>query len=415
MFTTGEFTPPLLRSINPVGALPAASKPVLKADNSLPPETNLPRAVQYYADYSGCGFWRMLWPEHLLNAMGWLTVHGSTVMVLDPRWYVNVKAVRVQRQATSSQLQFVKFLKEVSQQMAKQPGQTGFRIIYEIDDLVFCEDIPDYNKFKTAFVDPEIRKNAQEIMSLCDEITVTCDFMKDYYAQKTGHKCITKIPNFPPKFWLGNFYDEKSISSNYDTYKNKPRVLYAGSGAHFDVENRVGQNDDFAHVIKAIYDTVHKYQWVFLGAFPLPLRPLVERGLVEFHPWVNLYSYGEKIKNLRINAMVAPLQDNTFNKSKSDLKWVEANCFGIPIACQDLCTYKDAEFRFKTGEEMIACVDDILSKKGRYMNLSAAARKNANARWLENDDNLKCYQELFTTPYGSPERKFLNKYNGIIV
>lgn len=405
MFNSGLFTPPLLQNV-PGFTQQQPGAPVLQPDNSQPPEVNLPRVVQYYADYSGCGFWRMLWPEHLLNAYGHMTVHGSTVMVLDPRWYVNVKAVRVQRQATSSQLQFVKFLREVSKQV-------GFKIIYEIDDLVFCEDIPDYNKFKTAFVDPEIRKNAQEIMSLCDEITVTCDFMKQYYAEKTGHKNITVIPNFPPKFWLGNFYDEKVISSNYDTYKQKPRILYAGSGAHFDVENRVNQNDDFAHVVKAIYDTHQQFQWVFLGAFPLPIKPLIDRGLVEFHPWVNLYNYGEKLKNLRINMVVAPLQDNTFNKSKSDLKWIEANSLGLPIACQDLCTYKDAEFRFRTGDEMISVIKDVLSKKGRYMNISAAARKEANSRWLENPENLGCYQELFNHSYGSPQRVRLNKINGI--
>ncbi|NBO99114.1 MAG: glycosyltransferase family 1 protein [Proteobacteria bacterium] len=416
MFITGNFTPPLLQtvpSVVPVQQVPANTP--LVADNSPPPDVNLPRAVQYYADYSGCGFWRMLWPEHLLNAYGRMTVHGSTVMVLDPRWYVNVKVVRVQRQATSSQLQFVKFLREVSEQISKQPGQTGFRIVYEIDDLVFCEDIPDYNKFKTAFVDPQIRKNAQDIMSLCDEITVTNDFMKDYYKEKTGHKHVTVIPNYPPKFWLGHFYNEKQISSNYDTYKAKPRILYAGSGAHFDVENRVNQRDDFEHIIRTIYDTHTEFQWVFLGAFPLPLRPLVERGLVEFHPWTNLYNYGETIYKLRINMMIAPLQDNNFNKSKSDLKWIEANCFGLPIACQDLCTYKDAEFKFKTGEEMIGIVRDVLSRKGRYMNICAAARKNADSRWMENSSNLDCYYELFNYPFGAPERVNINRINGITV
>lgn len=373
-----------------------------------PPEAHLPRVIQYYADYSGCGFWRMLWPEHLLNAYGRATVHGCTVMCLDPRWYVHTKAVRIQRQATSHQLTFVRFLKEVQQQV-------GFKLIYEIDDLVFSEDIPEYNKFKPAFTNPEIRKNILEIMNLCDEITVTCPFMKEYYMEKTGHKNITVIPNFPPKFWLGNFYDTKSISENYDQYSKKPRILYAGSGAHFDVENRVGQDDDFSHVIKAIYDTVNEFQWVFLGAYPLPLRDLVQSGKIEFHQWSSLYNYGEKIKNLKVNMMVAPLKDNNFNKSKSDLKLIEANAFGIPIACQDLCTYEDAPFKFKTGDEMIKVCRDVLSKKGRYMNLSSKARSAANTRWLENPENLDCYSELFTLPYGHKNRVRLNQINGIIV
>jgi glycosyltransferase involved in cell wall biosynthesis len=373
----------------------------------VPPEANLPRAIQYYADFSGCGFWRMIWPEHLLNAYNHCVVHGSTVMCLDPRYYIHTKVVRIQRQATQHQLQFVKFLKEVQKQV-------GFRIIYEIDDIVFHEDIPEYNKFKPAFADPKIRENILEIMNLCDEITVTCQFMKDYYMQKTGHKNITVIPNFPPKFWLGNHYDPKWISDAYDQNKKKPRILYAGSGAHFDVENRVGQNDDFKHVVEAIASTVDKYQWVFLGAFPLPLRHLVEMGKIEFHQWANLYNYAEKIKNLKVNMMVAPLQDSNFNRSKSDLKLIEANAFGIPIACQDMCTYEDAPFKFKTGQEMIEVIDDVLSKKGRYMNISAKARAQANTRWLENPENLACYVELMTLPYGDKKRTRLNEINGII-
>ena len=111
--------------------------------------------------------------------------------------------------------------------------------------------------------------------------------------------------------------------------------------------------------------------------------------------------------------MVAPLKDNNFNKSKSDLKLIEANAFGIPIACQNLCTYKDAPFKFDTGEEMIEKVKEVLSKKGRYMNLSAKGRAAANTRWLENPENIQCYQELFTLPHGDAKRVRLNEINNI--
>ncbi len=65
-----------------------------------PRELSLPRFLNYYADYSGCGHWRMIWPEQILNAHSKAVMHGTTVMNLDPRYYVMAKAVRIQRQAT---------------------------------------------------------------------------------------------------------------------------------------------------------------------------------------------------------------------------------------------------------------------------------------------------------------------------
>jgi len=371
-----------------------------------PPEARLPRAINYYADYSGCGFWRLIWPEHLLNAQQKAVVHGSTVMCFDPRWYIHAKTIRIQRQATSQQKEFFKFLKDLSSKM-------NFKLVYDIDDIMFYEDIPAYNKYKPAFTNPEIRKNAVEMMQMADEITVTCNFMKEYYAEKTGNKNVTVIPNYPPKWWMGHFYNDKKLSLNYDTYKNKPRILYAGSGAHFDVDNRVNQDDDFKHVNDIIFKTRDKFQWVFLGGYPLPFHHLVREGIFEYHNWASLYNYPQKIYDLNINAMIAPLQDNIFNRAKSDLKFIEACCYGIPIACQDMCTYENAFFKFKTGDEMIDQLNTILESKSRYMTYCSRARAVAETRFLENEDNINKYLELYTLPYADPKRVLLNKQNGL--
>ena len=379
-------------------------QPKQPAQPERPKELDLPRFLNYYADYSGCGHWRMIWPEQVMNAHMKAVVHGTTVMNLDPRYYVMVKAVRIQRQATKQQLEFVKHLTEIKK-------HNGMKIIYEIDDICFKEDIPEYNKYKPAFDNPEIRESAQAIMALSDEITVTCQFMKDYYIEKTGNSKVTIVPNFMPKFWIGNHYNLNKNMDNLDKYKKKPRILYAGSGAHFDVDNRVKHKDDFEHVNEIIRKTVDKYQWVFMGAFPLPLLDLIKSGKVEFHQWKRLYEYAEGISNLNVNMMVAPLQDNTFNKSKSDLKYIEASAFGLPIACQDLCTYENAPIKFKTGDEMIDQIDTTITDINRYRSVCKKARQYAETRWLETDDNINCYMELYQTPYGDANRKNLNRYN----
>tara|TARA_R110000751_G_scaffold275319_1_gene376160 strand:+ start:912 stop:2135 length:1224 start_codon:yes stop_codon:yes gene_type:complete len=384
---------------SPLHTAKQAPKPVV--NNALPPEADFDRSISYYADYSGCGHWRMIWPEHILNAHQKYVCHGTTMMVLDERYYHNTTAVRIQRQATPQQLEFVKLLKNIQQ-------KHKFRIIYDIDDIVFHEDIPDYNKFKSAFVSPEIRESARAIMGMCDEITVTCKFMQEYYQEKTGNKNVTVIPNYPPKWWIGNYYDENKVAQRYHKHRKKPRIIYPASGAHFDVDNRVNQRDDFFHVNEVITKTVDKYQWVFIGAFPLSLRHLVANGKIEFHPWQRLYEYPALLDKLEPNMLIAPLADNTFNKAKSDLKYIEACCYGIPIACQDLCTYKDAPYKFTTGDEMIDVIKSCMNDKSTYMARSKAARAVADKRWLELDSNNDKYVELLRHPFKHSERKHLN-------
>lgn len=372
-----------------------------------PKENNTPRAINYFADYSGCGFWRMLWPEHLLTAYQKVIVHGSTCMVRDPGYYNTVKSVRLQRQANPAQLKFYEYLRQLA-------DKNSFPVIYEIDDIVFREDIPNYNKYKFAFMPDEIRDSTLQMMRMSDEMTCTCQFMKDYYQEKTGKKEVTIIPNYPPRFWLDGFYDEKKLQINYDKNvkkRKRPRILYAGSGAHFDVDNKTGQQDDFAHVRDVVRKTANKYQWIFIGAYPPPLHDLVQSGKIEFHTWKQLYDLPRFINSLQVQAMVAPLINNTFNKAKSNIKYIEACAYGLPVICQDMITYKDAPLKFTTGDEMIDQIATTIQDKQTYMKICRKARQNIHGMWLE--DHIDEYVELYCHPYGSPERVKLNKINGI--
>jgi hypothetical protein len=74
-------------------------------------------------------------------------------------------------------------------------------------------------------------------------------------------------------------------------------------------------------------------------------------------------------------------------------------------------TYKDAEIKFRTGEEMIACIEQELSRAVRYKNQAIQRRKVAENRFMEHDRNLDCYMELYTLPYRDPKRINLARYN----
>lgn len=366
------------------------------------PGEGLKRALNYYADYAGCGWWRMIAPELLLNIDQKAIINGLTTMVLEPNFYNGLSAVRLQRQATAVQKRFVEYLKNVSK-------EHGYKVIYEIDDIIFMEDIPDFNRCKVAFENPEIRESSVDMMRLSDEVSVTCQFMKEYYIDKTGNKNITVIPNYPAKFWMDNHYHPETIALNFEKNKKKPRIAYIGSGTHIDISNRTNQKDDFAHVVNNIIKSRNIFTWVFIGAFPLACKPFIDRGEMEFVQWFPLKDLWKAYVETNCQAVYAPLVDCTFNKAKSNIKFLEASTCGIPGAFQDLVTYKDAPIRFKTGNELIDQLKLITSDINKYMKLSKEARKYANTMWL--DDHLDEFHELYFTRIGDPNRKALLRLN----
>ena len=56
------------RPFNAIPAGPPIQQLPPKPEEPVLPELQVPRFLNYYADYSGCGHWRMIWPEQIMNA-----------------------------------------------------------------------------------------------------------------------------------------------------------------------------------------------------------------------------------------------------------------------------------------------------------------------------------------------------------
>jgi len=393
---------------SPFGKSPFTNPYAVSTPPRVEEKADIARYINYVGGRDGCGFYRREWLSNHINMTGLGDASCITKMVLDKSFYHDIKTISLQRQAANHHKEFMKFLKSIQK-------ECGFKMIYEIDDVVFREEIPDYNASKWAFDTEEIRQNCIDMINMVDEVTVTCKFMKDLYVEKTGKQEITVVPNFTPYWWIGHQYNYQKICDNFLKFKKKPRIVYAGSGAHFDVKNIAGQKDDFEHVVKFIIDNRHKYQFVFIGAYPPPLQPYVVSREIEFHPWKNLLEYPTFLSSLNAQLFIAPLQDNNFNKAKSDIKFVEASQLGIPCLCQDLVTYSSAPdfLRFKTADELGEKIDTLLSWKNRtqYYKLVPELRKFGSTRFLELEQNVGSFMEVLNTPYGSQDRKFSKVWN----
>lgn len=364
------------------------------------PGAGLKRAITYLADYGGCGYYRCMAPDFLLNLYQKAVIVESTAMILDPRFYQTVETIKFQRQATPPQRDFIKGLRALANEAKK-------KLIYEIDDVVFAEDIPLYNRNRVAFTSKEIQDSIKEILSMMDEILVTCEYFKNYMIEKSGNKKVTVLPNYLAKGWFDRYYNLWNLQKQFDKNKKRPIVAIFASGTHVDVMNRVNQQDDFASVVQHIAKTRADFDWRFYGSYPLPLKPLVDNGQVKFFPWVQLPDFAETMANSGAQITFASLQDNHFNRCKSNIKLIEAGALGLPCVCPDMVTYKDAFLKYKTGDEFIDVLKYTLKNQTNYTEQCKKARAYAEKFWLDDEQNLMKHYEAYFTPFGSKERKYL--------
>lgn len=366
------------------------------------PGANLKRALNYLADYGGCGYYRCMAPNFLLNLTQKAVITETTTMILDERFYQTIESVKVQRQATPHQRDFLGTLKNL---LAKQ--NRNARLIYEIDDVVFEEDIPLYNRNRDAFTSKEIQDSIKTIFELMDEITVTTDYFKEYLQTKIQNKNITVIPNYLMKWWFDRYYNLNNLLKGYDKNKKKPTIAIFASGTHCDVLNRCNQQDDFSPINQSIIKTRTEFNWHFFGSYPLTLKPFIDKGEMKFTPWTIITQFPETMANSGAQITFASLLDNNFNRCKSNIKLIESGALGLPCVCPDLPPYKDALLKYKTGNEFIDCIKTVLKNQTVYADYCKKSRSLAEKYWLDTEENLMKYHEAYFTPFGSPDRKYL--------
>lgn len=214
-------------------------------------------------------------------------------------------------------------------------------------------------------------ENAKRIFEVCDIVTVTTDALADYYIKKFGveKNKIYKVPNYLPRWWVANKYNEEKISKRFDSLsERKPRLGFVSSTTHFDIFNRNGGVDDFTHVNSFVRDNVDKYDFIFIGGVPQQLHDLMKDNKITYIKGFDILNYPTELLKLDIDIVIAPLQDNVFNRCKSNIKFLEMGGLGIPCICQNLEPYrKYTDTLFDDEDDLSNMVDNLLGSKERYM------------------------------------------------
>ena len=90
-------------------------------------------------------------------------------------------------------------------------------LIYEIDDNMSSDFIPKFNRGRAAFEPKQIQDNIRMMLNSADFVTVTTDYLKNFYHEHYGVPLenIIAVPNLLPKWWFGDRYDPERKLKQY--------------------------------------------------------------------------------------------------------------------------------------------------------------------------------------------------------
>jgi hypothetical protein len=358
------------------------------------------RALHIAADHAGCGWWRFHEIEDVVNysKKGYILNTGLRL----PREYllsVKFDAIRLQRQVGPGRAEYWKNIKEMFRET-----NTNTRMIFEVDDVICKDKLPEFNEAKDSFNDDKVQESLHQMLDICDEMFVVSPYMRQVYRKYHQSCDISVIPNFASRAWFDGYYDLEKRMKDFDKHKYRPRILLPGGATHVNQYDRnIYSESDYTRVVDAIISARHDFEFVIMGVQPNVFRSFIENGEMTYIRWAPQYLYPQVLNNLGVQCVIAPLADNEFNRSKSSIKWQESCYMGFGFAGQRLEPYTEARHLFDAGPELIDLLKSITKDEQTFEEEVKYNRSQAEKYWI--DDKIDDIITLYKTPYADPARK----------
>jgi glycosyltransferase involved in cell wall biosynthesis len=279
----------------------------------------------------GCTFYRCQEPARVLAARGHKTLSAKLVGL---GTLMSSDVVVVARATEAETLGHVEKLKALPE--AHRP-----RIVYELDDDMFS--IPSHFPpgIRGPLHDPARRHRILRFIAAADRVTVTNDYLRArVFEELEGHGYpapadVRVVPNWVPARLVRDTLPDRP--DDYDPFSGFYRyaVGWQGSATH---------KADFERCViplrRLLRDRADTMVAIFGPDYARRLRTAAREETQVYHePWVD----GVEAAVRALDALdlgLAPLEANTFNLSKSDLKLKEYAARGVACIATDFGPYR---------------------------------------------------------------------------
>ena len=220
-------------------------------------------------------------------------------------------------------------------------------------------NIKDDNITKAIYTQ-EVLDRITLVCEIADFITVSTPYLRDFIYAKFGEK-VKCLPNC---------HNDRMYHFS-ETERNKC-ILWRGASGH---------TDDLLTVFKEIIELQKErpdWSWIFVGDPDPELMKLLNPDITGIKGHQHIQTFMKTLYDAAAAIQIIPLQNDEFNKSKSNCAWLEATAVGsavvapsfLPEFCKSgITNYDDAkDFKAKLLSLMDATQDerDALVRKSRF-------------------------------------------------
>jgi len=209
--------------------------------------------------------------------------------------------------------------------------------IFEIDDLIFDPvNYPPHIESFGGYVDIELYRGLIYGMFLFNLMARFCKYGLASTKPLANH--LSNLVQTGKAFVHRNALDSKNFLVTSKIKNKSELIIFYGSGT-------LSHNQDFIDLalpaLDKILDEYNSVKLMIVGYLQLPEWFLRKHSKqLKIIPYIsNIKDYFELLMSADIN--LAVLYDGVFEGCKSELKWIEAACFGIPSVVSTTENYRD--------------------------------------------------------------------------
>lgn len=250
-----------------------------------------------YNKTDSCSFYRSSGIAHNLAKQSGHNIQSISWKDIEINWAVITMfdLIMFQRPFNKPSLDLITYIKEMNKM-----------VWVDFDDNLM--EVPPENPMYGIYNEPENKKALVNILSIADVITVTNDDLKQAYLQFNQN--IQIIPNA--------FND--SIFKRPDIMPKRDKsIIWRGTETHVRDIWHYG-----AAINKSVID-FPDYKFIFVGYKPWFLGEQLNKG---FMKGTDIIVYFKNVMSLAPDCVQVPLHDSPFNRSKSNIAFIEASYFG---------------------------------------------------------------------------------------